>query len=157
MIKSSTPFKSWLLTIWVESVCKNSVRAFSILEFFPPSLISFSSCLKIYLFFKVLWQVFLQGHGISRVKNHNLAQSITDASWGKFNTFFEYESRWQSKTYQKLERFCPSSQLCSECNRKHIMPLYLSTYVCKGCGTIFERNCNASKNRELGPLQLAFC
>lgn len=89
------------------------------------------------------------------IKNHRLAKSIADAGWSMFNNFLEYKSIWQSKTYQKVERFYPSSQLCSECGSKQIMPLHLRTYVCKDCGTVKDRDFNASKNIELRALQLA--
>ncbi len=89
------------------------------------------------------------------VSNHKLAKSISDAGWSMFNNFLEYKSVWQSKTYQKVERFYPSSQLCSVCGSKQIMPLHLRTYVCKDCKTIIDRDFNASKNIELRALQLA--
>ena len=89
------------------------------------------------------------------IKNHRLAKSIADAGWSMFNNFLEYKSIWKSKTYQKVERFYPSSQLCSECGSKQIMPLHLRTYVCKDCGTVKDRDFNASKNIELRALQLA--
>lgn len=89
------------------------------------------------------------------IKNHNLAKSISDAGWGMFNNFLEYKSLWQSKTYQKVERFYPSSQICFECGSKQIMPLHLRTYVCKDCGTVKDRDFNASQNIEHRALQLA--
>jgi len=89
------------------------------------------------------------------VRNHHLAKSIADAGWSMFNNFLEYKCLWQSKTFQKVERFYPSSQLCSECGSKQIMPLHLRTYVCKDCGTNIDRDFNASKNIELRALQSA--
>ena len=89
------------------------------------------------------------------VRNHRLAKSIADAGWSMFNNFLEYKCLWQSKTFQKVERFYPSSQLCSECGSKQIMPLHLRTYVCKDCGTNIDRDFNASKNIELRALQSA--
>jgi len=89
------------------------------------------------------------------VRNHHLAKSIADAGWSMFNNFLEYKCLWQSKTFQKVERFYPSSQLCSGCGSKQIMPLHLRTYVCKDCGTNIDRDFNASKNIELRALQLA--
>jgi len=88
------------------------------------------------------------------IKNHNLAKSIVDSSWGIFNNFLEYKSTWQSKTYQKVERYYPSSQLCSKCDSKQIMPLHLRTYVCKNCGNVIDRDFNASLNIKLRALQL---
>ncbi len=89
------------------------------------------------------------------VRNHKLAKSIAHGGWSMFNNFLEYKSIWQSKTYQKVERFYPSSQLCSECGNKQIMPLHLRTYVCKECGTTKDRDYNASQNIESRAMQLA--
>jgi putative transposase len=89
------------------------------------------------------------------VKNKHLSKSISDAGWSRFVNFLEYKSLWQSKTFQKVERFYPSSQLCFECGSKQIMPLHLRTYVCKDCGMTIDRDFNASKNIELRALQLA--
>lgn len=89
------------------------------------------------------------------IRNRNLAKSIADAGWSMFNNFLKYKSLWQSKTYQKVEPFYPSSQLCFECGSKQIMPLHLRTYVCKDCGTVKDRDFNASQNIESRALQLA--
>ena len=89
------------------------------------------------------------------VSNHKLAKSISDAGWSMFNNCLAYKSVWQSKTYLKVERFYPSSQLYSECGSKQIMPLHFRNYVCKDRKTIMERDFNANKNIDLRALQLA--
>jgi len=89
------------------------------------------------------------------IKNHKLAKSIADAGWSMFNDFLEYKSAWKSKTYQKVERVYPSSQLCSGCGGKKIMPLHLRTYVCEDCGITMDRDFNASQNIKSSALQLA--
>jgi len=80
------------------------------------------------------------------VKNHKLAQSISDASWGKLFRYFEYKCQWAGKELVKVPRNFPSSQLCSSCKVKQKMPLNVRTFRCKACGLVLDRDLNASKN-----------
>ena len=88
------------------------------------------------------------------MKNKQLAKSIADAGWSTFLSFLEYKCRWQSKTFQKVERFYPSSKICSKCGSEKLMPLHLRTYVCEKCGTAIDRDYNASLNIRERALQL---
>lgn len=90
------------------------------------------------------------------IKNKHLSKSIADSSWGTFINYLEYKSLWNNKTLQKVGRFYPSSQLCSECGSRKVMPLSQRTYVCEDCGAIIDRDYNASKNIEKEAIRLAF-
>ncbi len=57
------------------------------------------------------------------VKNHKLARSISDASWGEFNRQLEYKYQWYGKELIKIDRYFPSSKRCGNCG--HIVfPTY---------------------------------
>lgn len=82
------------------------------------------------------------------VRNHKLAKSISDVSWSEFTRQIEYKSIWHGRTYHKINRFFPSSQLCSECGylNKEVKNLSVREWICDECGVIHQRDNNASIN-----------
>ena len=81
------------------------------------------------------------------VKNHNLAKAISDAAWSQFVTFCEYKSYWSDGQVLRVDRFFPSSKLCSDCGHKHkSLTLNIRQWVCLNCGSIHDRDINAAKN-----------
>jgi putative transposase len=81
------------------------------------------------------------------VKNHKLAQSISDAGWSTFVTMLEYKAEWYGKNILKIGRFEPSSKLHANCG--HInKDLNLSDreWVCPKCGEVVSRDLNAAIN-----------
>lgn len=82
------------------------------------------------------------------VRNHKLAKSISDVSWSEFTRQIEYKSIWYGRTYHKINRFFPSSQLCSECGylNKEVKNLSVREWICDECGVIHQRDNNASIN-----------
>ena len=81
------------------------------------------------------------------VKNHKLAKHIQDASWGTFVQMLEYKAKWNDKQVIRINRFFPSSKLCSECGWvNNSLKLSDREWVCEGCGCIHDRDVNASKN-----------
>ena len=53
------------------------------------------------------------------IKNHNLASSIADASFGELVRQLEYKAKWYGRTLIKVDTFYPSSQLCHICGYKN--------------------------------------
>lgn len=82
------------------------------------------------------------------VRNHRLAQFISDASWGEFRRQLEYKAAWYGKKVVKVDRFFPSSQLCSVCGAQWsgTKDLSVREWTCPVCGTVHDRDINAAKN-----------
>ena len=80
-------------------------------------------------------------------KNHYLAKSISDASWSRFVEFLEYKANWYGAKLIKIDKFYPSSKTCNVCGYKlDTLPLSKREWVCPSCGTMHDRDVNASKN-----------
>lgn len=82
------------------------------------------------------------------VRNHNLAKAIHDVSWYELTRQLEYKSNWNGRVYHKVDRYFPSSQLCSVCGYKNTGTKDLSVreWICPECGSNHDRDINASIN-----------
>ena len=92
------------------------------------------------------------------VKNHKLARSISDASWGEFNRQLEYKCQWYGRELVRIDRYFPSSKRCSHCG--YIidkLPLNIREWKCPECGTTHDRDLNASKNILAAGLAVSVC
>ena len=81
------------------------------------------------------------------IKNHNLAKAITDASWHEATRQFAYKFDWNDRDLVKIDRWFPSSKLCSVCNFiNQNLTLKDREWTCPNCQTVHNRDDNASKN-----------
>ena len=82
------------------------------------------------------------------LKNHNLAQSISDVSWSKFTTQLEYKAEWYGKVVKKVDTFYASSQICHCCGYKNegTKDLKVREWTCPKCHSNHDRDINASIN-----------
>ena len=81
------------------------------------------------------------------LKNHKLAKSIQDASFGTFCNMITYTSAQTHRIYLKIDRFYPSSKLCHKCGFKYKgLKLDERFWTCPECGTYLDRDENAAIN-----------
>jgi putative transposase len=81
------------------------------------------------------------------VKNHNLAQSISDAGWGMFQTMLKYKAEQDGKIYLEIGRFFPSSHLCNATLLTiPKMDLSVRAFLCPHCQKHHNRDVNAALN-----------
>lgn len=82
------------------------------------------------------------------LKNHRLACSIASSSFGEIKRQLQYKCEWYGRTFEVVDRWYPSSQLCSNCGsrNKEMKNLNKRTFVCHACGHTLDRDLNAAIN-----------
>jgi putative transposase len=91
------------------------------------------------------------------VGNHRLARAISDAGWRQFRQQLEYKATWHGREMIIVDRWFPSSKLCSACGAvSAAMPLHLRVWTC-GCGATHDRDVNAARNILAAGLAVSVC
>ncbi|MEO3743357.1 RNA-guided endonuclease TnpB family protein [Plantactinospora sp. B5E13] len=91
------------------------------------------------------------------VKNRSLARAISDAAWRQFRTLLEYKADWHGRNLVVVDRWFPSSKLCSTCGAlAGRMPLTVRTWTCR-CGTVHDRDVNAARTILAAGLAVTAC
>ena len=81
------------------------------------------------------------------VKNHRLAESISEMNFGEFRRILEYKASWHGRVVVKVNRFYPSSKTCNHCgyvNKR--LKLSDRKWTCPQCGEVIDRDYNAACN-----------
>ncbi len=79
--------------------------------------------------------------------NHCLSKAIGDASWNMLTSFLKYKAAKVGKGFIEVNRFFPSSKMCSCCmHAQASMPLNIRSWRCDKCGTLHDRDVNAAQN-----------
>lgn len=83
------------------------------------------------------------------LKNRRLSRAISSAGWRDFRTMCEAKSEKFGREFVVISRWEPTSQVCSDCGyRWGKLDLKVREIVCMNCGTLHDRDGNASKNIE---------
>ena len=81
------------------------------------------------------------------LKNHKLAKSIQELSINRFKNMLTYKVAWYGREIIEIDRFYPSSKLCSNCGyENNNLTLKDRSWKCPKCGVIHDRDYNAAIN-----------
>ena len=81
------------------------------------------------------------------LRNQQPAKSISDVSWSSFVTKLQYKADWYGRKIIKVDKWFPSSQICSECGHKDgKKSLDIREWTCPICHAHHDRDINASIN-----------
>ncbi len=89
------------------------------------------------------------------LKNHKLAGALSDCGFYELRRQLEYKAQLYGCQLVVVDRFYPSSQLCSRCGHRQKMPLHQRVFRCERCGLELDRDLNAALN--LAQWYLATC
>ncbi|MFF5312565.1 RNA-guided endonuclease InsQ/TnpB family protein [Streptomyces massasporeus] len=91
--------------------------------------------------------VYVEDLAVAGLGRTRLAKSVHDAGWSAFVGMLEYKAVKHGRTFAKVDRAFPSSQICSACGyRDGPKPLHVWQWPCGGCGTVHDRDHNAARN-----------
>ncbi|GAB3908945.1 RNA-guided endonuclease InsQ/TnpB family protein [Kibdelosporangium lantanae] len=91
------------------------------------------------------------------VKNRSLARAISDVAWSQLRSMLEYKAAWYGRELVVVDRWFPSSKLCSTCGTvQRAMPLDVREWICD-CGATHDRDVNAAKNLLAAGLAVPVC
>ena len=80
------------------------------------------------------------------IKNHKLAQALSDISIGKFNEILEYKAEWNGVNILRIGQFEPSSRMCTCGIINKELKLSDRIWTCKSCGVKHDRDILAANN-----------
>ncbi|MEV6868717.1 RNA-guided endonuclease TnpB family protein [Streptosporangium subroseum] len=90
--------------------------------------------------------VYVEDLAVSGLARTRLAKSIHDAGWSQFVAMLEYKAARYGRHFGKIDRWFPSSKLCSACGTiAESMPLNVREWTCP-CGAVHDRDINAAIN-----------
>lgn len=92
--------------------------------------------------------VVLEDLGVSNMmKNRRLSRSIQDSGFYELRRQLEYKLKWIGSKLEFVDRFFPSSKICSSCGAiKKDLSLSERQYDCEVCDFSIDRDENAAIN-----------
>lgn len=91
--------------------------------------------------------VYVEDLNVAGLGRTRLAKSIHDAGWSRFVGMLEYKAALYGRTFGRVDRWAPTSQICSDCgHRDGPKPLAVREWTCGMCGAVHDRDANAARN-----------
>ncbi len=79
-------------------------------------------------------------------RNRKLSLHVSDAGWGTFRQYLTYKADWYGVNLRVIDRFAPSSRMCSCGTKNTELTLKQRTWTCAACGTTHDRDLLAAQN-----------
>lgn len=81
-------------------------------------------------------------------KGFGNGKATMDNGYGMFRTFLQYKLEERGKYLVRVDKFFPSSQICSDCGYRNeeVKDLRIRKWVCPHCGVEHDRDVNAAIN-----------
>lgn len=81
------------------------------------------------------------------MKNKHLSKAVSQQKFYEFRRIVEYKCKWNNIELRIVDKFYPSSKICSCCGQKKAdLKLSDRIYECENCETVIDRDLNASMN-----------
>jgi putative transposase len=91
--------------------------------------------------------VYAEDLAVSGLARTRLAKSVHDAGWSQLLRLLAEKAEHYGRTFHRIGRFVPSSQVCAACGGKDgPKPLRVRTRTCGSCGVVHDRDVNAAMN-----------
>jgi putative transposase len=91
--------------------------------------------------------VYAEDLAVSGLMRTRLARSVSDAGWSQLVRCIEEKAAQYGRTFARIGRFEPTSQVRSACGVKDgPKPLGVREWACAACGTVHDRDVNAARN-----------
>ncbi|WP_233439574.1 RNA-guided endonuclease InsQ/TnpB family protein [Lentzea atacamensis] len=101
--------------------------------------------------------IVIEDLNVSGMLRGRQARAISDASWSQLRSMLEYKAAWYGRDVIAIDRWYPSSKICSACGTlTGSMPVSVRVWACR-CGAIHDRDVNAAKNILAAGLAVTAC
>jgi putative transposase len=91
--------------------------------------------------------VYAEDLAVSGLMRTRLAKSVADAGWSQLIRCIQEKAARYGRTFAKVGRFEPTSQVCSACGVKDgPKPLGVRRWTRAACGAVHDRDVNAARN-----------
>lgn len=91
------------------------------------------------------------------ISNHRLARAISGAGWRTLRDMLEYKCQWYGRDLVVVDRWLPSSKMCSTCGAlRDCLPINVRTWTCP-CTAVHDRDVNAARNIRAAGLAVLAC
>ncbi|WP_405094688.1 RNA-guided endonuclease InsQ/TnpB family protein [Micromonospora sp. NBC_01412] len=90
--------------------------------------------------------VYVEDLAVAGLGRTRLAKSVHDAGWASFTSMLEYKAARYGRTFGRVDRWFPSTRMCSDCGRiNDRIDLSIRAWDCP-CGSHHDRDVNAARN-----------